>query len=68
MGMSLNPVDSKVRVATLPIVEQEVADRRVLKSYWLVAVFKDVNDGMQITQTIKDFMARDGEQRRQREH
>jgi hypothetical protein len=66
--MSLDFVDPKVRVATSPIVKQEVADRRVLKPDWLVAVFKDVNDGMQITQTIRDFMARDGEQRRQRRH
>jgi hypothetical protein len=56
VGMRLKLVNSKAHVAASPVVEQEVADRGVLKSNRLKGVIKDVNHGMQLSQSIEYFV------------
>jgi hypothetical protein len=63
VNMRLNLVDSEARVAASPDVEEEVADRGVLKSNRLEGVFQDVDHGMQVTQGIKYFVILKTEQR-----
>lgn len=42
-GMGISLVNPYARVATTPTVDQEIADRGVLKSDWVVVIF-DVYD------------------------
>ncbi len=47
--MCFNLVDSESHVATSPIVEQEIADRGMLKPDWFVFIVNNIDDGMKIT-------------------